>query len=112
VWVFVRRALYGTGREVVGADERLGLRTGDLVGPVCEAAGLFRRDAPLPDAPAGGLIALCGVGAYGAAMANAYNARALPAEAIVRGGAHRLLRPAIDHERLMALETQPDWSDA
>jgi len=109
---FLRPAMYGAAHEVIGADRRAGLRRGDLVGPVCETADLFRRDADLPDVEPGGLIALCGVGAYGAAMANAYNARALPAEVMVRGAAHRLLRPAIDHEQLMALEQQPDWSQA
>ncbi|MEM6490452.1 MAG: diaminopimelate decarboxylase, partial [Pseudomonadota bacterium] len=107
---FLRPALYGAEHEVIAAGDGAGIRTGDLVGPVCETADLFRRGAALPDTPAGGVIALCGVGAYGAAMANAYNARALPAEVMVRGAEHVLLRPPFDHSRMMALEQTPEWS--
>ncbi|MEI2456184.1 bifunctional aspartate kinase/diaminopimelate decarboxylase [Lysobacter firmicutimachus] len=56
----------------------------DVVGPVCESSDVLGRARPLPAATAeGDTILVADAGAYGMAMANTYNLRALPAEEIV-----------------------------
>lgn len=73
--------------------------TTHLAGPVCEAGDVVARDigrwldgAALRSAGPGALLAVERVGAYGAAMASAYNGRPRPAEVVVEGGEARLSR--------------------
>lgn len=56
----------------------------DVVGPICESSDVFGRARMLPAATAEGDIVLAAdAGAYGMAMANTYNLRALPAEEVI-----------------------------
>ncbi|RPE81056.1 bifunctional aspartate kinase/diaminopimelate decarboxylase [Vulcaniibacterium tengchongense] len=56
----------------------------DVVGPICESSDVLGRDRPLPRATAeGDTILVADAGAYGMAMANTYNLRALPAEDVI-----------------------------
>jgi bifunctional diaminopimelate decarboxylase / aspartate kinase len=56
----------------------------DVVGPICESSDVFGRARMLPAATAeGDIVLVADTGAYGMAMANTYNLRALPAEEIL-----------------------------
>jgi diaminopimelate decarboxylase len=70
-----------------------------LAGPVCEAGDILAHDLAQwlsPDELAlsgvGALLAISGVGAYGAAMASTYNGRLRPAEVVFDGTELRLSR--------------------
>jgi diaminopimelate decarboxylase/aspartate kinase len=53
----------------------------DVVGPICESSDVLGRARMLPAATAeGDVLLIADAGAYGMAMANTYNLRALPAE--------------------------------
>ena len=55
-----------------------------MVGPICESSYVFGRARMLPAASAeGDVFLIADAGAYGMAMANTYNLRALPAEEII-----------------------------
>lgn len=56
----------------------------DVVGPICESSDVFGRQRPLPrDTAPGDVLLVADAGAYGMAMANTYNLRALPAETLL-----------------------------
>jgi diaminopimelate decarboxylase/aspartate kinase len=82
----LRPALYDAYHHVANlsrigdADEA----TFDVVGPVCESGDVLGRARRLPAATApGDILLLADAGAYGMAMANTYNLRALPAEDVI-----------------------------
>lgn len=80
----LRPALYDAYHEVVPLRKTSAVgETAQLVGPVCESTDVLARDRLLPPLQVGDRIALMTTGAYGMAMANTYNARALPAEVVV-----------------------------
>ena len=56
----------------------------DVVGPICESGDVLGEQRPLPRATApGDILLVADAGAYGMAMANTYNLRALPNEAVL-----------------------------
>ena len=58
--------------------------TFEVVGPVCETGDVLGRARLLPSATAeDDVVLVADTGAYGMAMANTYNLRALPAEDII-----------------------------
>jgi len=56
----------------------------DVVGPICESSDVLGTGRPLPAATAeGDVMLIADAGAYGFAMANTYNLRALPREDVL-----------------------------
>jgi len=88
----LRPALYQARHEVIevsrGPDtpERY-----DVVGPVCESGDFLARDRLL-SVKEGDLLAVRSAGAYGFVMSSNYNARRRPAEVIVDGKYHHVVR--------------------
>jgi diaminopimelate decarboxylase/aspartate kinase len=84
----IRPALYDAWHGIVNLS-RLGEPPGapaEVVGPICESSDVLGHRRRLPDATAEGDIVLVEhAGAYGFAMANTYNLRALPAEEVIDG---------------------------
>ena len=76
----------------------------DVVGPVCETSDFFLRDAELPEAREGDLLAVREAGAYGFAMSSNYNFRPRAAEVLVEAGAPVLARRRETYEDLTRLE--------
>jgi len=108
----IRPALYDAHHEIVPVDEPAAdayLKEMDVVGPICETGDTFAQRRPLPALAAGDLLAVRTAGAYGAVMASAYNARPLPPEVLVNGGAHHVVRERIGVDDLLARESVPDW---
>jgi diaminopimelate decarboxylase len=78
--------------------------TADVVGPVCETADFFLRDAAIAQPEEGDLLAIREAGAYGFAMSSNYNFRARAAEVLVEDGSPRLIRRRESFDDLTRLE--------
>ena len=101
----IRPALYQAYHEIVPVRTRAGrARVVDVVGPVCETGDFFARDRQLKPVEAGDLLALLDAGAYGMAQSSNYNSRMRPAEVLVEGKRHRLIRRREEMKDLLATE--------
>jgi diaminopimelate decarboxylase len=101
----IRPALYQAYHEIVSVKPRAGrARAVDVVGPVCETGDFFARDRMLKPVEAGDLVALLDAGAYGMAQSSNYNSRFRPAEVLVEGKKHRLIRRREEMKDLLATE--------
>jgi diaminopimelate decarboxylase len=102
----IRPALYQGYHEVVPVKrgKNRPLIKADIVGPVCESGDFFALDRDLPEARSGDVLALMSAGAYGFAMASNYNSRPLPAEVLVEGERHRIVRRRQNYADLVELE--------
>ena len=65
--------------------------TWDVVGPICETGDFLAKDRSLA-LSAGDRLAMMSSGAYGFVMASNYNTRGRPAEVLVDGNQHHLIR--------------------
>jgi diaminopimelate decarboxylase len=101
----IRPALYQAYHEIVPVKRRAGrARKVDVVGPVCETGDFFARDRMLKPVEAGDLVALLDAGAYGMAQSSNYNSRFRPAEVLVEGKTHQLVRRREEMKDLVAAE--------
>ncbi|HEV2380313.1 MAG TPA: diaminopimelate decarboxylase [Terriglobia bacterium] len=101
----LRPALYGSYHEIVAVQRRSGpLRSGDVVGPLCETGDFLALDRDLPELSPGDLLAVMSTGAYGYVLASNYNSRPRPAEVLVDGDTSRLIRRRETIEDLIAGE--------
>lgn len=106
----LRPAMYDAYHEIIPVlGPRACSERYDVVGPVCETADLFARDRALPELKQGELVAILTAGAYGAAMASAYNMRAPAGEVLVAGGKWAIVRPREDEDELVERDRIPDW---
>ena len=98
-----RPVLYGSYHPMSicpqGDDAAQGVEEVAVGGPLCESGDIFTQTdggfvatRPLPAAGAGDLLVIEIAGAYGFVMASNYNSKPLPAEVLVDGGKHRLVR--------------------
>ena len=90
------------GTRVTGRPEL----TVDVVGPICESGDFLALDRLLPAPEPGELLAVETAGAYGFSMASTYNARPRPAEVMVDGEAHRLIRRRETYAELVQGEVE------
>ncbi|MDB6164125.1 MAG: lysA, partial [Xanthomonadaceae bacterium] len=84
----MRPALYGAFHRVHNLSRAAGeaIAIVDVVGPVCESGDVLAQQRELPAATAeGDVMLIADTGAYGMAMANRYNLRALPQELVLDG---------------------------
>jgi diaminopimelate decarboxylase/aspartate kinase len=82
----IRPALYDAWHDIFNLSRLQQAADGmfDVVGPICESSDVFGRRRRLPDATSeGDVMLVADAGAYGFAMANAYNLRALPKEEVL-----------------------------
>lgn len=97
----LRPSLYQAYHEIVPARLRAGAATEvDVVGPICESGDFFARERSLPPVQRGDTLAVMTAGAYGFTLASNYNARPRPAEVLVSGNRHRVIRPRESLEKL------------
>ncbi len=90
----IRPALYQAHHQILPVRQP-GSAVGkpvDIVGPVCESGDFFARDRDLPATKPGELLAILDAGAYGMSLSSNYNTRVRPAEVLVEGETHRLIR--------------------
>lgn len=83
--------------------------TCDVVGPICETGDTFAKNRELPEMKAGELAAIMVGGAYGFVMASNYNTKPLPAEIMVDGKRHALIRQRQTIEDILEKESIPEW---
>ncbi len=79
----IRPALYDAWHDIINLTRLDAACDGqfEVVGPICESSDVFGQRVKLPASTApGDVMLLADAGAYGMAMANTYNLRALPAE--------------------------------
>jgi diaminopimelate decarboxylase len=100
----IRPALYQGYHEIVPLNETGNMIRADVVGPVCESGDFIALDREVADVKAGDLLAIMSAGAYGFSMASNYNSRPLPAEVLVHGKAHQLIRRRQNYADLVQLE--------
>jgi diaminopimelate decarboxylase len=81
----------------------------DVVGPVCESGDFLARDRDLAEPQPGALLAVMSAGAYGAVQAGTYNTRPLVPEVLVNGAEWAVVRPRLDADALIALDSVPAW---
>ena len=108
----VRPTLYDAWHDIrpvnepsTGAEKQIV----DVVGPVCESGDFMAKDRMMPVMHAGDLFAIGSAGAYGAVQAGTYNTRALVPEVLVKGDAFHVVRPRVDSDALIAMDSVPHW---
>ncbi|MGV8921750.1 MAG: bifunctional aspartate kinase/diaminopimelate decarboxylase [Thermomonas sp.] len=82
----IRPALYDAWHDIINLSRLEAACDGEfeVVGPICESSDVFGQRVKLPATTApGDVMILADAGAYGMAMANTYNLRALPAEDVI-----------------------------
>lgn len=98
-----RPVLYGSYHPMSlcpeGDEPRAAIEDVAVGGPLCESGDIFTQTdggfvatRSLPIAAVGDLLVIEIAGAYGFVMASNYNSKPLPAEVLVDGGRHRLVR--------------------
>ena len=108
----MRPALYDAWHDIVAVTTPADGMPGelcDVAGPVCESTDIFAKDRRLPPVAAGALLAFANAGAYGAVMANSYNARPLVPEVLVAGDRFAVVRKRPTFADSIANETMPNW---
>ncbi len=101
----IRPALYDAYHHIVPVkDSAPSSLPADIVGPVCETGDTLGYDRVLAEVARGDRLLIMNAGAYGMAMASNYNSRPRPAEALVEGKFHRLIRRRETWNDLVRLE--------
>jgi diaminopimelate decarboxylase len=110
----IRPTLYDAWHDIIALAQPspgAGMSPADVVGPVCETGDTFAVNRDLPPLSAGDLIAFTEAGAYGAVMSSTYNSRLLVPEVMVSGERFAVIRPRLDYDALLSLDTIPAWFD-
>ena len=107
----IRPSLYGAWMNIVPVSlvpTTEGVRSYDLVGPICETGDFLGKEREL-DIQAGDLLAVRSAGAYGFTMSSNYNSRNRAAEVMVDGNQVHLIRAreTIEHQ-LAGEQVLPD----
>ena len=99
----IRPALYGSQHRILNlSSPDAETETVDVCGNLCEETDYLARDRLLPRAETGDYLAVMDVGAYGLAMASAYNLRAIPPEILLDGNQRTLIRRRSEFADLMS----------
>lgn len=93
----MRPSLYGAHHEVLPVmsasyKSSSKVKAYDIVGPICESGDFLAKDRKFIDLREGGFLAVMSAGAYGFSMSSNYNSRPRPAEVMVEGKRHKLIR--------------------
>ena len=101
--VLARPALYQAYHHVyVNGKEDHPRKPAGLCGQVCENTDFWIKERDFPeDIAEGDLIVVENAGAYGFVMSFRYNGRLRPAEVLVCGKEHELIRPREGFEELI-----------
>lgn len=106
----IRPSLYDSYHAIqpVRRDDGRERLTVDVVGPICESGDFLAKDRNIASVAPGELLAVMSAGAYGFTMASNYNARPRPAEVLVKGNRHFVIRARETYEDLIRGEDIPD----
>lgn len=88
----IRPAMYGAFHraEVYGKNQNT--THINLCGQICENSDIFARNIEFPEVEDGDIVTFRDAGAYGYVMASNYNNRLKPAEILVQGHEHKVIR--------------------
>jgi diaminopimelate decarboxylase len=101
----IRPALYDAYHHIAPVkDGQSSPMAADVVGPVCETGDTLGYDRQLAEVARGDRLLIMTAGAYGMSMASNYNSRPRPAEVLVDGKFHRLIRRRETWDDLVRLE--------
>lgn len=102
----IRPALYNAEHGIIPIIEPKNskLYPIDICGAACESGDIFAKERYLPYIKEDTLLAIIDAGAYGSAMASAYNSRDIAAEILVDKEDIRLIRRRISVEDWVAFE--------
>lgn len=104
----IRPALYQAEMAVIpmSSEPEVGTeeQSWDIVGAVCET-GDFLAKKRLLSLAVGDILAITGAGAYGFVMSSNYNSRPRPAEVMVSGDKHQVVRKRETIEQLFEAES-------
>jgi len=106
----IRPTLYSAYHEIVPVKKRRRKKIlADIVGPICESGDFLGKEREFPAPEHGDLIAVMSAGAYGFSMSSNYNSRPRPAEVMVSGNRHYLIRKRETLNDLHRGESIPDF---
>jgi diaminopimelate decarboxylase len=104
----MRPALYDAFHSIEAVAPSGETTIANVVGPVCESGDTFAMRREMDAVRPGDLVIFRTAGAYGAAMSNGYNSRALTPEVLVDGDKWALVRRRVEIDALAACE-MPEW---
>ena len=108
----IRPTLYEAYHQIMpvrAAPKDAPVMVADVVGPVCETGDYLALGRNLPEPKAGDLLAIMTAGAYGAVQSGTYNTRPLIPEVLVKGDQYAVVRPRIEVDALIAMDTPAPW---
>lgn len=107
----IRPAMYDAYHHmrVDGRPENENLEKVNICGQICENSDIFAKDRMMPKAEVGDLICIENAGAYSYGMSFQYNGRVKPAEVLVNGDQHALIRERETWEEFTRLVREPEW---
>ncbi|NOX21452.1 MAG: diaminopimelate decarboxylase [Nitrospirae bacterium] len=105
----MRPSLYNAFHQILPVKKKRGKKVfADVVGPICETGDFLAKGRELPDVRRNDFLAVMSAGAYGFSMSSNYNSRPRPAEVLVDGNMHYLIRERETYRDLVRGEKIPD----
>lgn len=106
----IRPSLYGAYHNILAVERKKRVDTfADVVGPVCESGDFLAKEREMPGVKQGEYLAVMSAGAYGFSMSSNYNSRPRPAEVMVKGKEHFLIRERETYKTLIEGEKIPGF---
>jgi len=104
----MRPSLYGAYHGIIPLKRYKRADTfADVVGPICESGDFLAKDRGMPKVKQGEYLAVMSAGAYSFSMSSNYNSRPRPAEVMVKGKKHFLIRERETYKTLVDGEKIP-----
>ncbi|MBI5204687.1 MAG: diaminopimelate decarboxylase [Nitrospirae bacterium] len=106
----MRPSLYGAYHGIIPLKRYRRANTfADVVGPICESGDFFAKEREMTGVRQGEYLAVMSAGAYGFSMSSNYNSRPRPAEVMVKGRKHFLIRERETYKTLTDNEKIPGF---
>lgn len=106
----MRPSLYGAYHGIIPLKRYKRADTfADVVGPICESGDFLAKDRGMPKVKQGEYLAVMSAGAYSFSMSSNYNSRPRPAEVMVKGKKHFLIRERETYKTLVGGEKIPGF---
>lgn len=106
----MRPSLYGAYHGIIPLKRYKRADTfADVVGPICESGDFLAKDRVMPKVKQGEYLAVMSAGAYSFSMSSNYNSRPRPAEVMVKGKKHFLIRERETYKTLVGGEKIPGF---
>ncbi|MDO9288335.1 MAG: diaminopimelate decarboxylase [Thermodesulfovibrionales bacterium] len=106
----MRPSLYGAYHGIIPVKRYKRADTfADVVGPICESGDFLAMEREMPRVRQGEYLAVMSAGAYGFSMSSNYNSRPRPAEVMVKGKKHFLIRERETYKTLVDGEKIPGF---